>query len=162
VSDSVQALPQPPDYELAKSLYANGLSLAECAKKICVKLDTLYKYANRHQWKEVKAALSERVGKAASKELGTASEQVRTALADHLQQSVAVLSKSKPPASYKAIKEQQSALAPLVQNAKTVFGWGESGTTNTYNFALIDSTKTVEPVQSQVIEAETVTVEPVK
>lgn len=158
-----------PNWELAKVLYAQGIEHAEVADKAGVSLTALRKRITRGKWTLLRADTSDATKQLESKPAGseaviTASTKVREGIAARLESHVAALAGLSQPKTLKAVERENDALAQLIQNAKIIFQWADTGSTttfNTFNFSA-RTVGTIEPIdiKSELVEPKQVTPPP--
>lgn len=153
-----------PDWMLVQALYFQGKTPKQIEGETGVKAQSVSVRATRHGWTrslaKTRLALKGAEDKPKEGKLDSASEAVRNALGRDLKRVCDLIDTSPPSSLPKALKRQQ-AMVPLVQNAKTVFGWSDQGTSplvriNVLGTAVIAPSGQVPdgPVPNKVIDIE--------
>ena len=123
---------QSIDWPLIQQLYIQGATLHAISMQCGVKPGTIAARASRNGWRKVATAASEKMqliqarearqAEAESTNLDKASQDARKRVSRSILEALSVLPS---PDDWKTAAKQQTALEPLVRNAKTVFGWGD-------------------------------------
>lgn len=138
---------QKPDWVLAQALYIAGHGHGQICEQAGCKLTALRKRIHRGQWVQkrttAQAVQPQKISMAARSEL------VRQSLAVDLQQSAEQLRELKRSNNPELAKTRSEVVRDVVSAAKDVFGWdhGNQTTVNIFNLPLIESVRTVEPIE---------------
>jgi hypothetical protein len=114
-----------PDWLLAQTLFAQGMSPKVIASQVGASLEAVHKRAQRGQWSvladKTRSVAVQCAEHAVETVLSGYSLDTRKALGRAITEHVAKIPSAK---GWKHANRIQQELEPLVRNAKTVFGWG--------------------------------------
>ena len=148
----------PVDREQVKSLILQGLSIKEVSTQTGVTEGVLRVWKSRFGWGKLLQVARQEYERGQesrlSKQLESASERVKTAMADELEQDLQVI-KSKPAKTLAGVRDRQNVLSTMAGTGKILFAWDQGGST-TFNFNLLDSMKLAKGDTAQPIEVEQV------
>jgi len=115
------------DWNLAQSLYVQGVPYKAIAEKVGVTEMSLRQRAHRHGWHALKTTALEAVSQAVTghtgKTLVQRSSEVRSALADELNESVTALRQTPLKPNLAHLDERAEVTQKLVGAASKVYGW---------------------------------------
>lgn len=120
------------DWNLAQVLYAQGVNYKAIAEKVSVTEAALRQRAHRYRWRTLKTAALETVSRAVTnhngKTLTQRSNEVRSALAEEVGESVDALRQTPIKPKLAHLNERAEVSGKLAASANRLFGWnGEQG-----------------------------------
>ncbi len=120
------------DWNLAQVLYAQGVNYKAIAEKVGVTEAALRQRAHRYRWPMLKTAALETVSRAVTnhsgKTLAQRSNEVRSALAEEVGESMDALRQTPIIPKLPHLNERAEVSGKLATTAGKVFGWnGEQG-----------------------------------
>lgn len=155
-------MPKPlaVDKSIIQALFIQGFRPDEISKKTGVQPGTIRVWSRRYGWLPAKQQASELLSRSVStqaiiapllaKSVAKASNAVRQGLAETMLNSLPALKAAKAPTSLASIAQQQEKLAPLVDNARKLFGWdNERVSQSVVSVASLDSAAALESAPSQ-------------